>query len=61
MDAAAKAYLTDLLEQTGWNISEAARIAGLNRTCVHKRLRRYGVYRPVARRVHRGAWAEHGL
>jgi transcriptional regulator with GAF, ATPase, and Fis domain len=46
MDAAAKAYLTDLLEHTGWNVAAAARIAGLNRTDMFKRLRRHGVRRP---------------
>lgn len=46
MAAASKDYLEKLLIETGGNMSQAARISGLNRTGLYKTLRRAGVPLP---------------
>lgn len=45
--AAEKAYFANLLKQTSWNVAQAARIAGINRTFMWRRLGLYGIRRPV--------------
>ena len=37
------AYMLALLEENRWNISRAARLAGLNRSTFNSRLRRLGI------------------
>lgn len=44
-NAAEKAYLEAVLEYTGGNVSEAARVVGLERTHLHKKLAALGVRR----------------
>ncbi len=43
-----KAILIHSLEQTGWNVSEAARSLGLERTTLVEKARRYGIKKPSA-------------
>ena len=43
-----RAYLTDLLEATGWNVSAAARFACTDKRNVRRLMKRYGVVRPAA-------------
>ena len=38
-------YVTSLLEQTGWNVAEAARCAGIDRVTMFRTIARYGVRR----------------
>jgi two-component system response regulator GlrR len=38
-------YVTSLLEQTGWNVAEAARRAGIDRVTMFRTIARYGVRR----------------
>ena len=45
-DEEMKRELAEALEATGGNKSEAARLLGIHRTTVHRRLRRYGMGRP---------------
>lgn len=40
------AILLDHLKQSGWNISAAARLLGIDRTTLHRRMRRFGVSLP---------------
>ncbi|MFO0607377.1 MAG: sigma 54-interacting transcriptional regulator [Polyangiales bacterium] len=40
-----RAYVTSLLEQTGWNVAEAARRAGIDRVTMFRTISRYGVRR----------------
>lgn len=40
---AAKAYLCQLIEQCGGNVSKAARVARMDRAYLHKLLARYGI------------------
>jgi sigma-54 dependent transcriptional regulator, acetoin dehydrogenase operon transcriptional activator AcoR len=40
------AILLDHLKRSGWNISAAARLLGIDRTTLHRRMRRFGVSLP---------------
>lgn len=51
-------YLCSVIEQSGGNISQAARIAGLNRTYLYELLRRYGIETKAQPQRHRGNWNE---
>ncbi|GAB6038831.1 hypothetical protein JCM15519_33900 [Fundidesulfovibrio butyratiphilus] len=42
-EALEKAYITDLLESVKWNISKAAKLAGVNRSTFDSRLRKLGL------------------
>ncbi len=44
-DMAERAYVLDTLERCGWNVSEAARRLGIERTNLHKRMRTLGIRR----------------
>lgn len=59
IDEASKQYLRDVLAQSGGNISQAAVIAGLNRTYLYELLRRYGIEVKAQPQRHRGTW--HGV
>jgi transcriptional regulator of acetoin/glycerol metabolism len=48
-----RGYWSDLLAQTGRNISAAARLSGCNRTDLHKRLKKLNIITPKAKR---GNW-----
>jgi transcriptional regulator of acetoin/glycerol metabolism len=39
--------LTSVLEQTGWNRSRAARILGMHRTTVWRKMKEYGIEAPA--------------
>jgi two-component system nitrogen regulation response regulator NtrX len=44
-DAAERERIVEALEQTNWNVSGAARILGIERTNLHKRIRALGLSR----------------
>jgi two-component system nitrogen regulation response regulator NtrX len=44
-DAAERERIVEALEQTNWNVSGAARILGVERTNLHKRIRALGLSR----------------
>jgi two-component system nitrogen regulation response regulator NtrX len=44
-DAAERDRIVEALEQTNWNVSGAARILGIERTNLHKRIRALGLSR----------------
>ena len=44
-DAAERDRIVQALEQTNWNVSGAARILGVERTNLHKRIRALGLSR----------------
>jgi two-component system nitrogen regulation response regulator NtrX len=44
-DAAERARIAEALEQTNWNVSGAARLLGIERTNLHKRIRALGLSR----------------
>jgi two-component system nitrogen regulation response regulator NtrX len=46
-DAAEREEVLKALEQTSWNVSQAARILGLERTNLHKRIRALGLKRAI--------------
>ena len=41
-----KRYIEAVLERTGWNVSEAARLLGIHRTRLHQKIKRLGSSRP---------------
>jgi two-component system response regulator HydG len=41
-----KRYIQQVLEETGWNVTRAAQILGINRVTLHKKLNRYRIERP---------------
>lgn len=41
-----KQYLEAVLEDTGWNVSEAARLLGIHRSRLHEKLKELGAHRP---------------
>ncbi|MFQ5524668.1 MAG: sigma-54-dependent transcriptional regulator [Thermoanaerobaculia bacterium] len=41
-----KQYIEAVLEKTGWNVSEAARLLGVHRTRLHQKLKQLGSRRP---------------
>ncbi len=43
-----KAHITAILERTGWNITRAAEILGIDRVTVYNKLRKYGLQREGA-------------
>ncbi|MCB1035849.1 MAG: sigma-54-dependent Fis family transcriptional regulator, partial [Acidobacteria bacterium] len=43
---AEKAYIEKVLEETGWNVSAAARILGVQRSHLHQKLTALGTRRP---------------
>jgi DNA-binding NtrC family response regulator len=47
--------LIEVLEQTNWNITAAARALGVDRKTVHRRLKRFSLHVPCERRKH---WRE---
>jgi transcriptional regulator of acetoin/glycerol metabolism len=44
-DAAERGRIVQALEQTNWNVSGAARLLGIERTNLHKRIRVLGLSR----------------
>jgi two-component system nitrogen regulation response regulator NtrX len=44
-DSAERDRIQEALEQTGWNVSGAARVLGVERTSLHKRIRALGLTR----------------
>ncbi len=40
---AEKIHIRRILEQEGWNITHAAKVMGLDRTTLHKKMRKYGL------------------
>jgi two-component system nitrogen regulation response regulator NtrX len=44
-DAAERSRIVEALEQTNWNVSGAARLLGIERTNLHKRIRALGLSR----------------
>lgn len=58
MLAAKVGYLTDLMRDTGGNVSEAARRGGMNRQHLTKLLARYKIVRASRPQGHRGDWSE---
>lgn len=44
-------YFSELLKSTDYNMSKAARVAGLDRSDLYRRVYRYGVRLPPVRRV----------
>lgn len=44
-DAAERQRIVEALEQTRWNVSGAARLLGIERTALHKRMRALGIGR----------------
>ncbi|MCP4201620.1 MAG: hypothetical protein GY769_06755 [bacterium] len=45
-DRCEKQYIEGVLERVGWNVSEAARLLGIHRTRLHKKLKDFGTRRP---------------
>jgi two-component system, NtrC family, nitrogen regulation response regulator NtrX len=41
-----RAYMLEVLESLDWNVSQAARVLGVERTNFSKRIRKYGITRP---------------
>ena len=41
-----KKYIISVLEQTGWNISKAAEILGIDRVTIYNKINKYGVKKP---------------
>lgn len=41
-----KAHIINVLEQEHWNISQAAKILGVDRVTIYKKLQKYGIKRP---------------
>jgi DNA-binding NtrC family response regulator len=41
-----KQYIEAVLERTGWNVSEAARLLGIHRSRLHQKLKQLGTRRP---------------
>lgn len=60
MVRAQRRYLRWLGRACDWNVSEMARMGGLNRTHLHRLLNQLQVSKPVSRRQNRGnqAWRE---
>jgi DNA-binding NtrC family response regulator len=50
-------YWIDLIEQTGANVSQMARLSGVRRNDVYRELRKFAVTLPE-RIVHRGNWED---
>ncbi len=45
-DRCEKQYIESVLEKTGWNVSEAARLLGIHRTRLHQKIKEHGTRRP---------------
>ena len=45
--------IVDTLDKTGWRLAESARLLGISRTTLWRRLKAYGLHRDG-----RGRWAE---
>jgi transcriptional regulator of acetoin/glycerol metabolism len=41
-----KDYIRGILEEQGWNITESAKVLGVNRVSLHKMINRYQLKRP---------------
>ncbi len=52
-DEADAALIRQCLEQSGWNVPEAARLAGYSRAQFYRLMRRYGISRPEGQRRRR--------
>ena len=46
-DSAERASIIKALDQTSWNVSGAARLLGIERTNLHKRIRALGITREI--------------
>jgi DNA-binding NtrC family response regulator len=46
LDDVEKAHIVSVLEKNNWNISSAARILGIDRVTIYKKLQKYGIKRP---------------
>jgi DNA-binding NtrC family response regulator len=46
LDDVEKAHIITVLEKNNWNISSAARILGIDRVTIYKKLQKYGIKRP---------------
>ena len=44
------------LVKADWNITKAAKLAGYNRTHLHRKIKELGIERPIP--THRGNWQE---
>ena len=40
-----KAYISDALKGNGWNVTRAARLLGVDRTNLHKKIKYYNIER----------------
>jgi two-component system response regulator HydG len=41
-----KAYIQRILEENNWNVTQSAKILGINRVTLHKMMKRYRLERP---------------
>jgi DNA-binding NtrC family response regulator len=57
VDEAGKQYLRGVIEQTGGNLSEAARVAGISRAYLYVLLQRLGIETEAKPQGHRGNWS----
>ncbi len=46
LDDVEKAHIVSVLEKNNWNISNAARVLGIDRVTIYKKLQKYGIKRP---------------
>jgi transcriptional regulator of acetoin/glycerol metabolism len=46
LDDVEKAHIVGVLENNNWNISHAARVLGIDRVTIYKKLLKYGIKRP---------------
>ena len=46
MEEVEKSHILHVIEKNNWNISNSARILGIDRVTIYKKLRRYGIKRP---------------
>jgi transcriptional regulator of acetoin/glycerol metabolism len=46
MEEVEKKHLISVLESNRWNISQAARILGIDRVTIYKKLKKFGINRP---------------